>query len=585
MEHQPHSPVQGRKYKSRKERPCDACRRRKVCCIREPGDDACSLCRMQSQICSYDQGPTPRRRRPVTSALPSSNEDAVIVPNTIARATSSAPSPNHESGPREWASQYVGLSGDHDPFVLRHANFGPSNYYRSGDWACLRLQSSAAIPSLFTVSPLNDTRPMHYPPSTLLDAAYPLHHELLSTYFEVVHTAFPLLEPARFVKGNKIDLCLLATMYALARPFCSSATDLPSESLEAFVTRALPLDVRIPRLDTIEAALLFLQSDSPGPMVPGFHSQIGGLVAMCHDAGINVDPTHWDIPAVDRARRMRIWWAVYTADKWAALGLGRPSFIHEDACNVPPLTLAHIPVTTVGEQTLPRTSSQMFVAMAALTQILATVLNTFYTLKATEQMARATPAEIGNLKAYFEQRLFEFRARYLAPLENVADMFLDPTGTVFLAFYTVESVVQRALLRCVSLNDRLCQQIRQQAKQVMISVVKLVENLQVTRLRAFWWSPISKVNFAMAGGSMFSMLLSSTTDEEIEYWSSEITRYRRLLEMQSLSFDTTKLAAARMSALANVRSSGRAQGEAGTAGRSDPKQAFCRDFGVEINTL
>lgn len=81
------------------------------------------------------------------------------------------------------------------------------------------------------------------------------------------------------------------------------------------------------------------------------------------------------------------------------------------------------------------------------------------------------------------------------------------------------------------------------------------------------------------------MLLSSTTDEEIEYWSSEITRYRRLLEMQSLSFDTTKLAAARMSALANVRSSGRAPGEAGTAGRSDPKQAFCRDFGVEINTL
>lgn len=82
---------------------------------------------------------------------------------------------------------------------------------------------------------------------------------------------------------------------------------------------------------------------------------------------------------------------------------------------------------------------------------------------------------------------------------------------------------------------------------------------------------------------MFSMLLSSITDEDIEYWSSEITRYRRLLDMQSLSFDTTKLAASRMSALANVSQGGRPP--SASAGRVDPKQAFCRDFAVELNTL
>lgn len=117
----------------------------------------------------------------------------------------------------------------------------------------------------------------------------------------------------------------------------------------------------------------------------------------------------------------------------------------------------------------------------------------------------------------------------------------------------------------------------------MTSISKLLENLQVTRLRAFWWSPISRINFAMAGGFMFSMLLSSVADDEVDYWSAEIARYRRLLDMQSLSFDTTKLAAARMSALANV-SQGKGPSEPG-AGRVDPKQAFCRDFGVELNTL
>lgn len=82
---------------------------------------------------------------------------------------------------------------------------------------------------------------------------------------------------------------------------------------------------------------------------------------------------------------------------------------------------------------------------------------------------------------------------------------------------------------------------------------------------------------------MFSMFCSSITDEEVEYWSAEITRYRRLLDMQSLSFDTTKLATARMSALANVNQGSRPAGM--SMGRVDPKQAFCSDFGVELNTI
>jgi hypothetical protein len=94
---------------------------------------------------------------------------------------------------------------------------------------------------------------------------------------------------------------------------------------------------------------------------------------------------------------------------------------------------------------------------------------------------------------------------------------------------------------------------------------------------------ISRVNFAMAGGFMFSMLLSSIADEDINFWSNEISRYRRLLDMQSQSFDTTKLAAARMSALANVGQGGNS--EHVSKGSVDPKQAFCSDFGVALNTL
>ncbi|KAM3420876.1 hypothetical protein BST61_g4113 [Cercospora zeina] len=577
-------PAQGRKYKSRKQRPCDACRRRKVCCIREPGDAACSLCRMQSQTCSYNLGPTPRRRRP--AEISQSNPNHGDAPE----AGSPPPPPINiqDSASLEWRSRYVGLSSDQDPFVLRHANFNESNYYRSGEWACLMLQNTGRVPSLFTVHPDSHLNPRrsYYPPSSLLDVAYPLHHELLSAYFEVVHPSFPLLDPGRFVKGNKIDLPLLATIYYLARPFCPPAADASFVSLNAFISQALPIEVRAPRLDTIEAALLFLQPcdrvhRSPG--TSGLQAEIGSLVAMCYDAGLNVESTHWNLPPTDCSRRKRIWWAVYMFDQWMALGLGRPAFVHEESFDVALLTLEDISSSTVSQAALPRTSAQMFVAMVAVTQTLARILTTFYTPKAAQQMADTAPTEVNRIKCHFEQQLLDHHDRYLAGLEHVVDQFLDPTGTLELAFHTVEVVLYRALLRYISPTESLYEQVRIRSRQSVTAISKLLENLQVTRLRAFWWSPVSQLNFAMAGGFMFTMLQSSSSDSEKQYWSSEITRYRRLLDMQSHSFDVTKFAVGRMNTLANVTSNARPQtlGDAD----SDPKRAFCRDFGVELGSI
>ncbi|PIA93416.1 hypothetical protein CB0940_04969 [Cercospora beticola] len=537
---------------------------------------------MQSQNCSYDLGPTPRRRRPAETTEPSSNQ------GDACEAAPLPPPPTNSQDSSEWISQHVGLSSDQDPFVLRHANFNESDYYKSGDWACLMLQRNSRIPSLFTAQPDSSLNPRssYYPPSSLLDAAYPLHHDLLSTYFEVVHPSFPLLDPARFVKGNKIDLLLLAAMYILAQPLCPPAAGLSIASIDAFVSQALPVEARTPRLDTIEAALLFLQRcdrvrHSPG--TAGVHAEIGTLVAMCYDAGLHVDSAQWNLSSTDRNRRKRIWSAAYIFDQWVALGLGRPPFIHEASFDMALLTPGEISSVTVNQAVLPGTSAQMFVAMVAMTKILAEVLTMFYTLKAAQQMTKTSPTELSSMKAHFEQQLLDLRTRCLAPPEHIANLVLDPTGTLDLAFYTIEVVLYRALLRCLPPTEPLWEHVRTQSRQCVIAISKLLENLQVTRLRAFWWSPISQLNFAMAGGFMFSVLHASSSDDDIQFWSSEITRYRRLLDMQSHSFDTTKYAVGRMSTLAHVTSSGPSQ----TSGDAvvDPKQAFCRDFGVELNTL
>jgi len=63
---------------------------------------------------------------------------------------------------------------------------------------------------------------------------------------------------------------------------------------------------------------------------------------------------------------------------------------------------------------------------------------------------------------------------------------------------------------------------------------------------------MSRINFAVAGSFMFTNFLTSIEDDEVEYWSNEVKHYRRLLEMHSFSFDTTKLAATRMELFASA---------------------------------
>ena len=49
--------------RTRKERPCDACRKRKSRCVMHEGQSACVLCQFHSQDCTFVQSPQPRKRK------------------------------------------------------------------------------------------------------------------------------------------------------------------------------------------------------------------------------------------------------------------------------------------------------------------------------------------------------------------------------------------------------------------------------------------------------------------------------------------------------------------------------------------
>lgn len=144
-------------------------------------------------------------------------------------------------------------------------------------------------------------------------------------------------------------------------------------------------------METIEASLLFLHRH-PGPQhtIPGLWGDIGTIVGMAHDLGLNMDPSSWNLTPSDANRRLRIWWALYIQDKWSALGLGRPSYLSEEHCNVPMITIdAFSPHTGLHGENIGIQAALQFVAMAHLTTILSDLLSTFYSLKATDRLKLA----------------------------------------------------------------------------------------------------------------------------------------------------------------------------------------------------
>lgn len=65
-----------------------------------------------------------------------------------------------------------------------------------------------------------DARPDYYPPNDTEFMVRPHSNRLLRSYFETVHTSFPLLDPSRFAGKPKNGDPLVAVMYAMASPLC-----------------------------------------------------------------------------------------------------------------------------------------------------------------------------------------------------------------------------------------------------------------------------------------------------------------------------------------------------------------------------
>lgn len=257
----------------------------------------------------------------------------------------------------------------------------------------------------------------------------PHNDALIRAYFDAVHVAFPIIDPKNFRRSSAAP-SLLASIYALAQPYCADARHTDPKPLLDFTSQALPIEARSAKLETVEAALLHAQRHTytfRAPTMPGLWAEVGSLVGISHDIGLNIDASDWDITIPEKRRRKRLWWAVYMQDKWAALTLGRPPYLNDEQHDVTMVQVSDFETADSPLSDKESVAARTFIAHARLAKILSGILSRLYSVKGVKQMRSIAVQEVCDVVSHFTQQLEAWKQETAHPLIE-SELTFDPTG-------------------------------------------------------------------------------------------------------------------------------------------------------------
>ncbi|KAF2196375.1 hypothetical protein GQ43DRAFT_445171 [Delitschia confertaspora ATCC 74209] len=568
--------------RTRRERPCDACRRRKSRCVIQEGAVLCVLCEFHKQECTFVQSPLPRKRKVVddskkteTSQKKSRSVDAepppLALPTPTITATAPSPPPvqppsghNSQEIPqlgetlglqRRQHSRYIGLSSPFDSLLIGLSHFDTRNestfdlgtLRRVNDHECFIM-----LPDENTQDYADEIETL----KTIEQLVHPHGPALLDVYFRTVHPSFPIIQKhlftERYRKGDRsFSPPLMAGMYILALNWWSHDPDLSrypkpdAARLESIAMRSLSVAMDRPKLSTIQAGLLLLQRPEADSW-----SLTTQLVAIGQELGLHLDCSSWSIPLWERGLRKRIAWALYMQDKWSSLIHGRPSHIFGANWAVQAITDDDFKEEDDGYETTQEETDEdkaqnergqiLFAQMIRLTGIMAEVMDTFYTQVAIQDFAnagkestrlileRAKPVQI-KLKEWFSKLPASTR------MDASSGNRLSSTGYLHLAYFATEITLHRRIIQSLgpSTSDPYLLYIcRSAAKTRLISAMDFVNRLKPEHLQAFWYFA-SKINFTLIG--TFGSLLWATapTHEEAVFYKTRLREYRWTLSVSS----------------------------------------------------
>ncbi|KAI1363400.1 fungal-specific transcription factor domain-containing protein [Xylaria arbuscula] len=562
--------------------PCESCALRGSKCVVSEDEERCVSCQTRGIECSLCQSPPPRKRKLARDLADESNghrgspgrsdnrrlrQHAPSLSSTAASNSLIEEMANF-GGPtflkrtlglqEDRYCQYIGPTTDFEPSLINLSPFDPQ------DESLLARGTLRKVSDNETFLMLPDAATPGYDHQfddvdEIERLVAPNGRKLLQLYFEVVHPGFPILQKNVFMEKydrncHEFSPAVLAAVYILAVNWWDHSEELSKyqrpnvRELERLIRSSLADAMFRPKLSTVQAGLLLSQRPEGDQWAP-----TAQLVAIAQELGLHLDCTHWKIPPWEKGLRKRLAWGLYMQDKWGALVHGRPSHIFSSNWTVQPLAPNDFSEAdcdendTEGRQEIER-GRTLFVQMVYLSQVLAEILETFYTLQAMQNVTAAGPQGthlVLSLAKPIQLKLKEWYAALPAAIRmdstflssSIISNRLSSIGYLHLAYFATEITLHRRIIRALASDgqaidpylEHIC---RSAAKARLISAMDFVNRLTPQHLRAFWYFA-SKTNFALIG--TFGSLLWATSPgrEEADWYRRRLGEYRWTLSVSS----------------------------------------------------
>ena len=216
---------------------------------------------------------------------------------------------------------------------------------------------------------------------------------LLRHFQRSISRSFPIIEDISLSASQRknLDPALLCAIYTVS----ASSPGYTSESGKQHTLDVMKLEetamtltsdsFQKPTLSTVQAGLLLMQrSDIDSKTL---NTQ---LVGAAFELGLHLDSTAWNISSEERGLRKRLAWAVYMSDQWGSLIFGRPAMISHAHWAVQDLYDEDFGLLQESRETSDTTDErergqECFCEMVVLTEILSSILDTFYTQRAIQE--------------------------------------------------------------------------------------------------------------------------------------------------------------------------------------------------------
>ncbi|KAJ7139897.1 hypothetical protein C8R44DRAFT_765699 [Mycena epipterygia] len=361
-----------RPFRSRKNRPCDGCRRAKSRCAIPQSGPPCVECQQMNKQCTFDELP-PERKKPKLSS-PTTNigsSHLTLESPSSGKLVKRPRSPDDGSsaalqalsyaaaqekrlriGEAEPISLDLSISGSLDPHVIttlltddllpigtRQA--GPEDTPLSETAYIRQISRDRSKPQYIIFTKRRNGPNMDSGSKqlavlktcmSLLDPP-PSEDSLIDIYLGLANPAFPLvfLPPDERPVDSLLHSKLCLTAFNHCRHYRSSRTSIRS-IIRASVTEEVRQDPA--RLSSISIALLDL-SARPVLDVEANYLLLARTIAQAQLLGLHINPASWAIPSWEIRLRCTLFWALRIHDAWMSFLNSRPSHIQADNHSIP----------------------------------------------------------------------------------------------------------------------------------------------------------------------------------------------------------------------------------------------------------